>query len=163
MAEESAFLDKDVFEGTKEKLGLYLEELPSENGGWGMTTGMQLADGVRDWYGVISTTRHGDPVKAAQDVLVVLAIHAHTLSFHPRQHRPHTPRRYPRQTHRPRYQWMDIPPPRANVGKDCSRARAYDCAAHRNGLGRRMARYMVVCAVPRRVRESTGLPHPAAA
>ncbi|SJL05197.1 uncharacterized protein ARMOST_08563 [Armillaria ostoyae] len=50
------YFDKDVFEGAKEKLGRYLEELPSEKGGWGATegpAGMQLADGV---CGVISTT-----------------------------------------------------------------------------------------------------------
>ncbi|PBK60027.1 hypothetical protein ARMSODRAFT_1069247, partial [Armillaria solidipes] len=51
-----AFFDKDVFEKVKEKLGRYLEELPSEKGGWGTTKGsaeMRLADGV---CGVISTT-----------------------------------------------------------------------------------------------------------
>ncbi len=41
--------DKDVSEGVKEKLDRYLEELPSEKGGWGTSdglAGMQLADGV---------------------------------------------------------------------------------------------------------------------
>ncbi|PBK59158.1 hypothetical protein ARMSODRAFT_1009853 [Armillaria solidipes] len=33
------FFDKDVFEGAKEKLGCYLEELPSEKGGWGTMDG----------------------------------------------------------------------------------------------------------------------------
>ncbi|KAK0245304.1 FAD dependent oxidoreductase-domain-containing protein [Armillaria nabsnona] len=50
------YFDKAVFEGAKEKLGRYLEELPSEAGGWGTTeepAGMQLADGV---CGVFSTT-----------------------------------------------------------------------------------------------------------
>ncbi|KAK0456991.1 hypothetical protein EV421DRAFT_2013956 [Armillaria borealis] len=40
-------IHKDVFEGAKEKLGHYLEELPSEKGGWGTIdgpAGMQLAD-----------------------------------------------------------------------------------------------------------------------
>ncbi|SJL03056.1 uncharacterized protein ARMOST_06401 [Armillaria ostoyae] len=52
----NVFFDKDVFEGIKEKLGCYLEELPSEKGGWGTTkgsAGMQLTDGV---CGVVSTT-----------------------------------------------------------------------------------------------------------
>ncbi len=50
------YFDKDVFEGAREKLERYLEELPSEKDGWGTTegpAGMQLADGV---CGVISTT-----------------------------------------------------------------------------------------------------------
>ncbi|KAK0440433.1 FAD dependent oxidoreductase [Desarmillaria tabescens] len=50
------FFDKDVFEGAREKLDRYLEEIPTEKGGWGTmegSAGMQLADGVR---GVISTT-----------------------------------------------------------------------------------------------------------
>ncbi|KAG7450844.1 FAD dependent oxidoreductase [Guyanagaster necrorhizus] len=50
------FFDKEVFEGAKEKLGRYLEELSSEKGGWDTvegSAGMQLADGV---CGVISTT-----------------------------------------------------------------------------------------------------------
>ncbi|KAK0245316.1 hypothetical protein EDD85DRAFT_731024, partial [Armillaria nabsnona] len=33
------YFDKDVFEEAKEKLGRYLEELPSKKGGWGMIDG----------------------------------------------------------------------------------------------------------------------------
>ncbi|PBK61963.1 hypothetical protein ARMSODRAFT_619524 [Armillaria solidipes] len=49
------------------------------------------------------------------------------------------------------YQWMDVPPPRANAGKDCPRAWPYDgtLAAHRNGLGRRMASLCYTQAHPR--------------
>ncbi|KAK0444908.1 FAD dependent oxidoreductase [Desarmillaria tabescens] len=49
------FFDQEAFEGAKEKLERYLEEMPSEKGGWGTaegSAGMQLADGV---CGVIST------------------------------------------------------------------------------------------------------------
>ncbi len=56
MSQGGLFFDKVVFERAKERLGRYLEELPSKTGGWGTTNGparMQLADGV---CGVISTT-----------------------------------------------------------------------------------------------------------
>ncbi len=56
---DDAFFDKDVFEGAKEELGRYLEELPSEKDGWGTTDGpaeMQLAEGVCAVCGVISMT-----------------------------------------------------------------------------------------------------------
>ncbi len=90
------FFDKDVFEGAKEKLGHYLEELPNEKSSWGTMegpAGMQLADGV---CGVISTGGTVHPIAAPQDVLVIPAVHAHSLSLYPQQHHPHTPWRYPR-------------------------------------------------------------------
>ncbi|KAK0456998.1 hypothetical protein EV421DRAFT_2029382 [Armillaria borealis] len=150
------YFDKDVFEGAKEKLGCYLEELPSEKGGWGTMdgpAGIQLADGVCEF---ISTTG-GATIKVAQDVLFILAIHAHTLSLHPRQHRPHTPRRYSRQTYRPRYQWMDVPPPRADARKDRSRTWTYVRTACRNSgwLGTRFQSCM-----PTPFRSSTRGPFP---
>ncbi|PBK59156.1 hypothetical protein ARMSODRAFT_1027653 [Armillaria solidipes] len=75
----------------REKLGRYLEELPSEKGGWGMTEGPDgdaargqgvrghLDDGQR---GTSISACYGNSVKAAQDVLVIPAVHAHSLFFH---------------------------------------------------------------------------------
>ncbi len=98
------------------------------------------------WRGASVLARHRNPFKAAQDVLFFLVVCAHALSLHP-QHRPHVPRRYLRQTYCPRYQRMDVPPPRANAGKDCSRVWTYDCTARWNRLRRWLARYAVVCAI----------------
>ncbi len=104
--------------------------------------GMQLADGSsRRQAGrcIHIGSSRGDPVKTAQDVLFIPAVHTHTLSlhrYHPRQHRPHLPRRYSHQT-RPYYQQMDVPPPCLDVGKDCSHVRPYGDTAHGNWLGMR--------------------------
>ncbi len=62
-----------------------------------------LDDGGHGHNAFISA-RHGDPL-------------THSLSLDPRQHRTYAPRRYLRQTHRPCYQWMDVPPPHANAGR----------------------------------------------
>ncbi|PBK59145.1 hypothetical protein ARMSODRAFT_1027643 [Armillaria solidipes] len=93
------------FDGAKERLGRYLEELPSEKGGWVTTETGGDADGVRGHFddgrrGASISAHRGNPVKAAQDIPDILAVHAYSLSRYPRQHHPHPPRGYPRQTHR---------------------------------------------------------------
>ncbi|SJL03079.1 uncharacterized protein ARMOST_06424 [Armillaria ostoyae] len=117
MAEESAFLDKDVFDGAKEKLGRYLEELPSEKGGQGTVdaglAGVQLADGV---CGVMSTTGGAvHPYRLVTGIISRLLktypsfwLYTHALSGS----MPNTSSTLPT---------MDVPPPRANAGKDRSR------------------------------------------
>ncbi|KAK0198007.1 hypothetical protein F5146DRAFT_67382 [Armillaria mellea] len=58
----------------------------------------------------------------------------------------------------PRYQWMTVPPPRANAGKDRSRAQTYDGTARWNWL----APCTLVCAVSNHVRGPMGLSQPTA-
>ncbi|SJL03077.1 uncharacterized protein ARMOST_06422 [Armillaria ostoyae] len=59
-----------MLDGTKGTLGCYLEDLPR---------------------GLLDEERRWNSLKATQDVHFIPAVHAHTLSLHPRQHRSYPP------------------------------------------------------------------------
>ncbi|SJL03068.1 uncharacterized protein ARMOST_06413 [Armillaria ostoyae] len=101
------FFGKDVFDGAKEKLGRYLEELPSEKDGWGTTDG-PMRDAACNCGRSVRRLVTGIPSRLLK-TYSPFRLYAHTpcLSIHDTV----LPAVISAPNTSSRYQWLDVLPP----------------------------------------------------